>query len=80
MNGSIHVNKVQGCVVACLWYLGIRNQSGHTNAQSLHSVLGIDTHNDAVNIHPLKFCQTGYGSKHSSTMSTFSLHSKYNSL
>ena len=22
----------------------------------LHSVFGIDTHNDAVNIHPLKFC------------------------
>ena len=46
-------------MVACLWHLGIRKQGSHTNTEfsaDLHSVFGIDTHNDAVNIHPLKFC------------------------
>ena len=26
------------CVIACLWHLGIRNQGGHTNAQSLQQI------------------------------------------
>ena len=80
----VHVNKVQErCRVCGRLLVAPRDKNARQSYQytefsaDLHSVFGIDTHNDAVNIHPLKFCyrcKTSYGWKHSSTMPALSLH------
>ena len=82
----VHVNKVQErCRVCGRLLVAPRDKKSRRSyyctefAANLHSEFGIDTHNAAVDIHPLKFCyrrmQTSYRSKHSSTMPTLSLHS-----
>ena len=60
----VHVNKVQERCRVCMWSLAWapRDKKSRRSYQctefaaDLRSVFGIDTHNDAVNIHPLKFC------------------------
>ena len=59
----VHVNKVQErCRVCGRLLVAPRDKKARQSYQctefsaDLHSVFGIDTHNDAVNIHPLKFC------------------------
>ena len=60
----VHVNKVQErCRVCGRLLVAPRDKKARQSYQctefsaDLHSVFGIDTHNDAVNIHPLKFCK-----------------------
>ena len=59
----VHVNKVQErCRVCGRLLVAPRDKKARQSYQytefsaDLHSVFGIDTLNDAVNIHPLKFC------------------------
>ena len=79
----VHVNKIQErCRVPGRLLVVPRDKksswSYQCTAADLHSVFGIHTHNDAVNIHPctliLLSMQTSNGLKHSSTMPTLSLH------
>ena len=56
----VQVNKVQERCRVCGRLLVVPKSRWSYQctefAADLHSVFGIDTHNDAVNIHPLKFC------------------------
>ena len=59
----VHVNKVQErCRVCGRLLVAPRDKKARQSYQctefsaDLNLVFGIDTHNDAVNIHPLKFC------------------------
>ena len=59
----VHVNKVQErCRVCGRLLVAPRDKKSRRSYQctefaaDLHSVFSIDTHNDAINIQPLKFC------------------------
>ena len=82
----VHVNKVQEQCRVCGRLLVVpRDKKSRWSYQctefaaDLHSVFGIDTHNDAVNIHSLKFCyrckQVMDGSILAQCHATLSLHS-----